>query len=307
VVLCRPGGLARLPAGMRAVARACREHAIELVNAWGARMTLVAGLARRFGRIRAPLVATLPAGVDVTRQRGARFALQRLADERVFASRFERDRVSERWGVTTGQVIHPGVEVPRAGTVEPIDLESKHGLPAEARVIGYVGELGPDKAVGDAIASLVRLPEDVFLCVVGQGPEEGALRAEARRRGVERRVVFAGASDESARYLASFAALVLPSHDEGLPTVLFRASALAVPVIAADVGAVREIVDPRTTGLLHPSGDVDGLVRAIRGILDDPSRAAALGCAARERVVREFGMRRFVDETEALFAQLRGR
>jgi hypothetical protein len=42
----------------------------------------------------------------------------------------------------------------------------------------------------------------------------------------------------------------------------------------------------------------------VRGILDDPSRAAALGCAARERVARVFGVRRFVDESEELFARV---
>jgi glycosyltransferase involved in cell wall biosynthesis len=104
--------------------------------------------------------------------------------------------------------------------------------------------------------------------------------------------------------MISLSALVLPSRREALPVTLLEAAALAIPVIAADVGGVREVVDPRETGLLYPTGDVDGLVRAIRGILDDPSRAATLGCAARERVARVFAAQRFVDETEALFARV---
>ncbi|MFI5316528.1 MAG: glycosyltransferase family 4 protein [Myxococcota bacterium] len=301
--LCMPRS-ANLPGAVRAVARACREHAIDLVSAYGMRMTLAAGLARRLRLARAPLVTTIRDLSERASGLRARLVLQRLPDEAIFASRFERDRIAERWGGAAGQVIHPWVDVPRPGSIEPIDLESKHGVPRDARVIGYLGALSPEKAVGDVIAALVRLPEDVYLCIVGEGSEEGALRAEARRRGVERRVVFAGASSEVERYMIGLSALVLPSRQEALPVSLLEAAALAIPVIAADVGGVREIVDPRETGLLYPTGDVDGLVRAIRGILDDPSRAATLGCAARERVARVFAAQRFVDETEALFARV---
>jgi len=294
----------RLLAGVRAIARAVRDHEIDVMNAQSLRMTALAGAARGMRLARAGLVTSVSDLADRAAGRGARLVLQRFPDEVIFASRFERDRLAESWGHAIGQVIHPGVDVPRPGAIEPIDLESKHGVPRDARVIGYVGALSPQKAVGDAVAALVRLPDDVCLCIVGEGAEEGALRAEARRRGVERRVVFAGGSQEVQRYMISFTALVLPSRREVLPFTLLEAAALAIPVIAADVGGVREIVDPRETGLLYPTGDVDGLVRAIRGILDDPSRAATLGCASRERVAGAFGARRFVDETEALFARV---
>ena len=298
-----PRGL-NLPGGMRAIARICREHAIDLVNAHSLHMTLVAGLARVLRLTKTPLVTTIHNIADRRNDQRARAVLERFPDEVVFISRYERDRLAEIWGHAVGQVIYSGVELPRPGATEAIDLEAKHGVPRDARVVGFVGRLSPEKAVGDAIAALVRLPEDVWLCIVGDGPEENALRAEARRRGVERRVVFAGFSREVDRYLVSFSALVLPSRREALPVTLREAAALSIPVIAADVGGVREVVVPRETGLLYPTGDVDGLVRAIRGMLEDPSRAAAMGCAARQRVAQSFGVKRWVDETEALFARV---
>ena len=302
--MVRIPGVANLPGGVRAVARACRAHAIDLVNAHGLRMTLLAGLARRLGNSKAPLVTTIHAVHTRLRHRFARTLLEHLPDEVIFASRCERERLAELWGRAVGQVIYTGVDLPRPGATEPIDLEAKHGVPRDARVIGVVGRLSPEKAVGDAIAALVRLPDDVVLCIVGDGPEENALRAEAHRRGVERRVVFAGKSSDADRYLVSFCALVLPSRLEGLPVTLREAGALSIPVIAADVGGVREVVVPRETGLLYPTGDVDGLVRAIRGMLEDPSRAAAMGCAARQRIARIFGVERWADESEALFARV---
>jgi glycosyltransferase involved in cell wall biosynthesis len=297
-------GPANLPGAVRAVARACREHAIDLVNAHSPRTTLVAGLARALRLSSAKLVTTVDGVQPGLRSRFARALISRLPDEVIFVSRAERDRLAEDWGRAVGQVVYTGVELPRPGAIEPIDLEAKHGVPRDARVIGCVGALTPEKAVGDAIAALVRLPPDVVLCIVGDGVEENALRAEARRRRVEQRVIFAGASREVDRYMVSFCALLLPSRAEDLPVALRDAGALSIPVIAADVGGVREVVVPRETGLLYPTGDVDGLVRAIRGMLEDPSRAAAMGCAARLRIANVFGVGRWADEIEALFARV---
>jgi glycosyltransferase involved in cell wall biosynthesis len=298
-----PGGV-RAIAGMRAIGRAAREHKIELVNAQSLRMTALAGWARRLRLYRAGLVATIHNVADRANDRFTKPILLGLPDALVFASRFERARLAEVWGGEHGEVIYSGVDLPAPGSLEPLDLSTLHGVPRDARVLGFVGRLSPEKAVGDAIAALPRLPDDVVLCIVGEGPEEGALRAETRRRGLEKRVVFAGFSREVERYLASFVGLVLPSRREALPVVLREAAAIGLPVVAADVGGVREIVVPRETGLLYPSGDVDGLVRAIRSLLDDPSRAATMGCAARERVARMFDPKQWVDETEALFTRV---
>lgn len=298
-----PGGV-RLIAGMRAIARAVREHAIDVVNAQSLNMTALAGSARRLRLMRAGLVSTIHNVTDRSHDRFAKPILRWLPDELVFVSRFERSRLAEIWGGEHGEVIYSGVDLPEPGSLEPLDLATLHGVPREARVLGYVGRLSPEKAVGDAIAALPRLPDDVVLCIVGEGSEEGALRAETRRRNLERRVVFAGYSREVGRYMASFVGLILPSRRESLPVVLREAAAIGLPVVAADVGGVREIVVPRETGLLYPSGDVDALVRAIRSLLDDPSRAATMGCAARERMARLFDPKRWADETEALFARV---
>ncbi len=299
-----PGGV-RLLAGVSAIARACRAHSIDLVNAHSIHTTALAGAARRLRLVKAPVVTTIHNVDDRRNDRWAAPILRHLSDQVIFVSRYERERLAESSGKPAiGHVIYSGVERPRPGAIEPFDLEALHGIPPDARVIGFVGRLSPEKAVGDAIAALPRLPDDVVLCIVGQGPEEGALRAETRRRGLEKRVVFAGFSRDVARYLSAFVLLVLPSRRESLPVVLREAGAIGLPVVAADVGGVREVVVPRETGLLYESGDVDALVRAIRVVLDDPSRAASMGVAGRERIAQLFDVKSWIDETEALFARI---
>jgi len=156
----------------------------------------------------------------------------------------------------------------------------------------------------DAIAALADLPQDAVLCIVGSGPEEGTLRAAASERGLEDRVCFAGYSDDVLGYLRSFDLLVLPSRRESLPVVLREAGMMRLPVIAADVGGVSEIVVPGETGLLYRSGDVDALTGGIRSLLDDPERASQMGERARARVLERFSLDRWLDATEALFADL---
>jgi glycosyltransferase involved in cell wall biosynthesis len=295
----------RLLAGVLAVARACRAHAIDVVNAHSLQTALLAGTARRLGLIKAPVVATVH---DLQRRRNDRLAapvLRHLPDQVVFVSRHERARLAESSGKPAiGHVIYSGIERPRPGLIEPLDLAALHGLPADARVIGFVGRLAPEKAAGDVIAALRACPTTWCAVHRRRRARRGALRAETHRRKLEEAVVFAGFSGEVPRYLSSFVLLVLPSRRESLPSVLCEAGMIGLPVVAADVGGVREVVVPRETGLLYESGDVDALVRAIRVVLEDPSRAASMGVAGRERVAQLFDVKGWVDETEALFARL---
>src|SRR5690606_31943453 len=64
-------------------------------------------------------------------------------------------------------------------------------------------------------------------------------------------------------------ALVMPSRLEGLPMVPAEAMAAGLPVIAADVGAMEEIVRPEVTGLLLPPDDAAALTEAMRRLLRD--------------------------------------
>ncbi len=74
-----PRGI-NLPGGVRAVARVCREHAIDLVNAHSLRMTLVAGLARKLRLMQTPLVTTIHNTADRKNYLRARKTLSRFPD-----------------------------------------------------------------------------------------------------------------------------------------------------------------------------------------------------------------------------------
>jgi glycosyltransferase involved in cell wall biosynthesis len=84
-------------------------------------------------------------------------------------------------------------------------------------------------------------------------------------------------------------------RSEGIPTTVEEAMALGIPVVAADVGGVREIVDDGMTGFLVPSRDPEALVAATEPLLDDPARRRQMGEAARLRAEADFNLDRCAD------------
>ncbi len=250
-VLARGHALLELPPGWgplstRAVARGCREHDIDLLNPHSLRSTWLCGLCVRGLLSRLPIVTTIHNVADRRRDRLARGILRLFPDEVTFVSQYERERLE--YG--RGRVIPTGIDIGDPERIEPVDLEREHGIRRGARVIGYVGRLSPEKAIGDAIAALERLPADTVLCLVGQGPEEDLLRLQAQDRRLAERVVFAGFQRDVPRYLRSFDVFVLCSRREALPVALREAGMMGLASVAADVGGVSEVVVDGETGTL---------------------------------------------------------
>ncbi|MGH9168917.1 MAG: glycosyltransferase family 4 protein, partial [Acidimicrobiia bacterium] len=94
--------------------------------------------------------------------------------------------------------------------------------------------------------------------------------------------------EEKHELLGTSSCLVLPSPIESLAIVLLEAWAHATPVVALDLPALRTIVEPGRDGLLVPPDQSEELAEAILTLLDDPSRAEAMGTTGREKVARRF-------------------
>jgi glycogen(starch) synthase len=128
----------------------------------------------------------------------------------------------------------------------------------------------------------------VDLRIAGRGKDETRVRELVREMGLQDRVqVLPGVKEEEV--LALFAgalALVMPSRLEGLPMVPAEAMAAGVPVIATQVGAVHEVVDPPAGGILIPPDDSGALASAMRTLMEDPARREALSRSARRSAER---------------------
>lgn len=185
-------------------------------------------------------------------------------------------------------------------------LRADLGLGDDAFVWLSVGRLEPPKefpVLLRAVAAARPRAGALRLLVAGSGPDRAALEAQARELGSGEAVRFLGPRDDVPALLSAADAFVLASAWEGLPMVLLEAGAAGLPVVASDVGGVREATGP--AGVLVPSGDVAALTEALVrvGEASDAQRRA-LGGAIHDHVAASFGLAGVVDAWESLYREL---
>lgn len=116
-------------------------------------------------------------------------------------------------------------------------------------------------------------------------------------------VEFLGRHEDVVPLLWAADAMVLTSSSEGVPGVLIEAGLCGLPVVASDVGFVRDVVVPGETGYVVPPEDVDGFAAALERAVRE---RLALGGAARRHCVERFDLERVVDEWERLIRAVLG-
>jgi glycosyltransferase involved in cell wall biosynthesis len=177
-----------------------------------------------------------------------------------------------RLGAADVRVIPSGVDVPAAVSEE-----------ADPPEVLYAGRLSPEKGVRELVAAADGVP----LVVAGDGP----LRDE-----VPGALGFVP-HDELERLYGRAAVVACPSHREGFGVVCAEAMAYGRPVVAGDVGGLRDLVAHEETGLLVPPGDVEALRAALQRLLGDADLRRRFGQAGRARIAEHFTWQRFGDET----------
>jgi len=164
-----------------------------------------------------------------------------------------------------------------------VDLPARIGEQAEPAEILFAGRLSPEKGIRELVAAADGLP----LVVAGDGP----LRPE-----VPGALGFVP-HDELERLYERAAVVACPSRREGFGVVCAEAMAHGRPVVAGDVGGLRDLVVDGETGLLVTPGDVGALRDALTRLLGDKELRRRLGAAGRQRIAEHFTWSRFEDET----------
>ncbi|AYJ87177.1 glycosyltransferase family 4 protein [Sphingomonas paeninsulae] len=161
-------------------------------------------------------------------------------------------------------------------------VAAKASLGIFGPVLVSVGALIERKGHGLAVAALADVP-GATLVLIGAGAERAALEALAVRVGVADRVRFLGSVDQDviADWLAAADVMVLISASEGLANAWVEALASGTPVVIADVGGAREVVDRAGAGRLvtREPGAIAGAVREL--LSEPPDREVVAGAAAR--------------------------
>ena len=271
-----------LAGGTLAVRRSLSNFAPDVIHAhwWFPSGLMVLGAMPR-----QPLVTTMH-GSDV-----------RLAAKNRWAPALFRRVMQRSAAVTTVSAFLAGgataMEPGLAAAIEPmpvnIDLFSPAGGRAQSQFL-FVGRLNTQKGIRVLLDAMASTRADTTLDVVGEGPDEPALRAHASALGLAARVRWHGALPQHmlVPLYRSATALVVPSEGEGLGLVAVEAQLCETPVIAFRSGGLTDVIEDGITGILVAAGDSAALATAMDDATTNPVRTAALGKAGRAAALARF-------------------
>lgn len=238
-----------------------------------------------------PLSALISVESAVHRLTGA---YRRYVDRIVCPSRFYLEKHVE-WGFPRAQLVH----IPNDVALVPPAFFAPPG-----DYFCYFGRLSFEKGLETLVraAAIAR----VSLHLVGEGPQEIALRALAAEAGAD--VTFHGhrAGDALFDVVRGARACVLPSEwYENAPKSVLEAFNHARPVIGAAIGGITELIEHGHTGWLFASGDVGALAAQLRAVRDaDDAVIAEVGAHAAAFVLGKFSTERYLRDMSALYAEL---
>ena len=185
------------------------------------------------------------------------------------------------------------------------EARSGLGVGADEFLAVLIASLRPEKRIErfvHAITTARRTDPRIRGLIAGDGPELETLRTLCEAS--EGAVGMLGPRPDTADVIEASDVVCLTSDAEALPLVLLEAMAGGRPVVATNVGGVREAVIDSETGRLVAPGDVEGFSAALVELAGDPELAKRLGEAGRRRQEELFTVDRMVDAHYELFRHL---
>lgn len=200
------------------------------------------------------------------------------------------------------EVIHTGKDVEYYKPMNELRprVRGALGIPGDAFVVSYHGNVQPRKNIDVLIRAFASLPPDMKVhgLIIGHGPQLPEMSALAAELNLP--ITFTGMREDVPELLAAADVAAHLSSAEGLANSVTEAMACGLPVIASDATSHPEQVEHGAQGYLVPLGEWDAVAEAIRSLANDPETRLAMGRAARARVIAEFGWDRMIQRYDAV-------
>ena len=181
-------------------------------------------------------------------------------------------------------------------------------------IVLTVARLVEKKGIKYAIMAMKEVVKEfpkVEYRIVGTGPQEKELKDLVRSLGLERNVCFLGALswEELSREYAKASIFVLPcvraknGDMDGIPVALMEAMYLQIPVISTRISGIPELVENYREGILTEPRSIKQLADALQLLLSDPKLRKDMGYRGREKILREFNIKKEVDKLLNIWKQ----
>jgi len=178
------------------------------------------------------------------------------------------------------------------GVDEETFFPLRNAMPVQKYVL-YTGILRARKGLFDLIDCaryVCKTHQDVKFLVCGTGPFLYRLQERVREIGLQRQIIFLGyvTKQKLIQIYQNATVHVVPSHYEGLPTVLLEAMSCGLPVVATDVGGNNEVISDGVNGFLVPPRSPKAMAEIILRLLDDDTLREKIGEAARKTIEKRY-------------------
>jgi L-malate glycosyltransferase len=156
-------------------------------------------------------------------------------------------------------------------------------------VVGTIAGLREVKNLPRLVRAIAAAGPNIALVIAGEGPERGAIVAQAEALGIGDRVHLPGFVAEPEKIVGLFDIFALSSNSEQFPISVLEAMAGRLPIVSTDVGDVRHMVAPANQPYLVAPDDEVGLAFAIGRLAAERGLRAQIGAANRARVETAYG------------------
>ncbi|PCI30388.1 hypothetical protein COB55_00265 [Candidatus Wolfebacteria bacterium] len=207
-------------------------------------------------------------------------------------SNYLKTRALEKDVEASIKVIPNGVDIELfSQTITPEQkstIASKLGKREDDKFLITTSRLVKKNSVKDIIDSLVFLPEEIKLVVIGGGAEYSSLRERAHDKKVAERVQFLGPLDQTevARFLSVGDVFVRTPISEGFGNVFVEAMAAGLPVVATNVGGISDFLENEKTGLFVDVENPEDIAEKVKILLKD-NRLRKRLITAGQKLVKE--------------------
>ena len=162
------------------------------------------------------------------------------------------------------------------------------GIPADSPALGIVAALRPEKNhelfLECAARTLEKVPNSHFV-IAGDGPRRADLESLTAEKSITDNVHFLGSVSDIPGVLSMLDVFALTSHNEASPVSILEALSCNRPVVATDVGSIKESVIQGTTGYLCEAGNADAITERWIELLSDSELRETMGRKGRAHVV----------------------
>ena len=173
----------------------------------------------------------------------------------------------------------------------------------------YTGGLHTRKGLFDFVkcAQIVcKERSDVKFVICGRGAFLNRVQQYVQEMGLQKNVTLLGFVPKATllKTYQNATLQVVPSHYEGLPTVLLEAMSCGLPVVATDIGGNNEVISSEVNGLLIPPKCPNEMAKAVLRLLDNPELRERLGNAARKTIENRYTWDKIADRIVSCYENL---